>query len=116
MFYALIIYPQNIKSALEEKMLEHEITGKFIAEVVLNKNKKQKFCIHIELAKDRNANKRFEKRLQNRIVDVLKNVNAEYRKLVSSIGKQAYPKIILHQFGAESFKIKKAKHRWVRPS
>lgn len=116
MFYALIIYPQNIKSALEERMMEHEITGKFIAEVVLTKNKKQKFCIHIELAKDRTAHKRFEKKLQSRIVDTLKNVNAEYRKLLSSIGKQAYPKIILHQFGAESFKIKKAKHRWIRTS
>lgn len=114
MFYALIIYPQNIKTALEEKNIEKQITGKFIAEVIIGDNKKQKFCLHIELARGEKESKKFEKKLQKQVVKKLRVVNAEYRKLLDSLGKQAYPRIILHQFGSESFRIKKAKHRWVK--
>lgn len=114
MFYALIIYPQNIKSALEEKNIERHITGKFTAEVIIADNKKQKFCLHVELARGEKENKKLEKKLQQQVIKTLRIVNAEYRKLLDSLGKQAYPKIILHQFGSESFRIKKAKHRWVK--
>ncbi len=114
MFYALIIYPQNIKAGLEEKSIAPYITGKFIAEVVLGKKGKQNLRIHVELAESKMRNGKIEKKIQSLVIKALCQKNAEYRKLVASIGKQAYPKMVLHEFGSEIFKIKKSKHNWVK--
>ncbi len=114
MFYALIIYPQNIKAGLEERNITQYVTGKFIAEVKHTKTGKQTLYIHVELAQNKSEGVGIKKKIQATIVKQLSLKNAEYRKLVASIGKAAYPTISLYPSGSEHFKIKKSKLNWMK--
>ena len=49
----------------------------------------------------------------NIIVDNLKELNTEYRKLHNSIDTKAVPEIVLFNKGDDQFTINKNKHKWI---
>jgi len=103
-FYALNIYPENIKSGLDDRKIKKFISGQFFAfNRNANHNKKQELCVNVELAQGINPKEKIRKELQVSIVDTLVKQNIEYRKLHSIFGKRAWPRINLVPFGTKHF-------------
>ncbi len=112
-FYALNIYPENIKAGLESKDVYKLVSGKFIAKSSLFYNgRDQKLIIEVELARNVKPSKSIENKIRNNLFDNLIKLNMEYRKLYRSIGSKAIPSLILVSFGDNRFVVKKSKHIW----
>lgn len=112
-FYALNIYPENIKAGLEANEIEQQVTGKFLIYTKTSHNDRdQKLYVDVECARDIAPSRPLARKLAKSIFDNLLQLNAEYRKLYRSIGKRALPHVLLSAFGDQKFVVKKAKHRW----
>lgn len=112
-FYALNIYPENIKAGLENKNIHRFVSGKFVAHSRLfNNGKNQKLFIEVELARKVKLSQNLMVKIRQSVFDNLTRLNMEYRKLHRSIGAKALPNVVLIQFGDSRFAVKKAKHRW----
>ncbi|QQG46423.1 MAG: phenylacetate--CoA ligase family protein [Candidatus Niyogibacteria bacterium] len=112
-FYALNIYPENIKVGLERKNVYKFVTGKFIAYTRLFRNgRDQKLFIEVELARGVKPAPKLLAKIRQSVFEGLTSKNMEYRKLNRSIGAKALPNIILAQFGDPRFVVRKSKHKW----
>lgn len=113
-FYALNIYPENIKAGLEDRLISGFITGKFIAQTKsVHQARDQQLIINIELDRNKHLSRGKIKLVKEVIFQHLIKLNSEYRKLHASIGDKAFPFIELLPFGDAMFQVKKSKHRWV---
>lgn len=114
-FYAVNIYPENIKVGLEDKRVNGYVTGKFVAETRLAENQlDQELIINLELTQKNKPGSEIVTLIQQCIYDNLIKLNAEFRKLSRSIGeRQAKPTINLIEFGDPKFEIKKSKLKWI---
>ncbi|MFQ5561227.1 MAG: hypothetical protein ACE5FU_11680, partial [Nitrospinota bacterium] len=111
--YALNIYPENIKSGLEDAHVSRYLTGKFKAEVKLqDRQKSQKLHINVELAQGVRPSKTINDIVRFCIFENLIRSNSEYRKLYTIFGQKVMPKIILSIFGDSAFIVKKSKLKW----
>lgn len=114
-FYALNIYPENIKLASEKKVFLNKLTGKFLARVDFDETQTiQTLIISFELSEGVNTTEEIKTEMQKILVESLISSNAEYRKLYNAIGGRALPIIELIDFGNEIFKLKKNKQTWIK--
>ncbi len=105
-FYALNIYPENIKAALAQSSIKQFVSGQyFVFNRSVDHNRRQKLCINIELAPGVKSHKRLGERMQLAIADVLGRVSIEYRKLRSSIGDRALPSVRLVPAGGAGIRV-----------
>jgi phenylacetate-CoA ligase len=103
-FYALNIYPENIKAGLTDKHIKHLVSGQFFAfNKDVTRNKKQKLCFNIELAQGVRLNATIQRAIEKAIMENLIATNIEYRKLTSAIGKSAIPQVTLFTYGGNRF-------------
>lgn len=115
-FYGLGIFPEHIKSGLEDIKVSNLVTGKFTIYTETDKKSNQKLLINIELQKEILTNKNIKKLISDSIVSHLKELNSEYNKLSKEIGAlKSTPVIKLFPYSNEQFRIK-AKHKWVKKS
>lgn len=113
-FYALNIYPENIKAGIENDLISRYFSGKFLASAkTVNKGRDQKFILKLELKRKVQPSETIKELAKNIIFETLIKVNTEYRKLYSSIGKSALPHIELILFGDPIFQVKKSKFKWM---
>lgn len=102
-FYALNIYPENIKAGLEHKKISKLVSGQFLAfNKTVKKSKLQKLYIRVELAPKVVPKKELFDLIKKAIMDKFLKLNIEYRKLHSVLGKKAYPNIQLKRFGLKN--------------
>lgn len=113
-FYGLLIFPENVKTALISKQLQNLVSGKFVMQTKYDKKMEQRFEIDIELSRGIKNEAEVQRLIKHHLLEALTEVNAEYRKLHKSLGRQADPVVKLHEFGNEMFKIKAPKHRWTQ--
>ncbi len=112
-FYALNIYPENIKAGLEDKTVARAMSGKFVAKTVAaHGDRDQKLLITAELARGVRPSGALLRKAEKSVFNNLVRLNAEYRKLHQSIGDRALPEMRLVPFGDTLFDITRAKHRW----
>lgn len=99
-FYALNIYPENIKAVIDVKIIKKYLTGNYSA---FNKNTKdsktQKLFVQFELKDKINPSRILIKKVTKVFVEKLSQNNIEYRKLYSTIGSKAIPHVQLVKFG-----------------
>lgn len=115
-FYGLMIYPQNIKTGLENKKVVSDITGKFVMQKIDGKDMEQKWEVYLELKKDVPPSERLKKKIKTLIVNSLKDHNLEYEKLYNAIGKKAEPTIhLIDNDNKDFFDSQSIKQRWVKP-
>lgn len=113
-FYGLMIYPQNIKSALEHKKFVEKLTGRFLMQKRELKEMQQEWEIYVELKKGIKDSKNLRKKLKQHIINTLLLQNLEYQRLHSVISDKAEPKIICVKNGDEKYFNKKSiKQRWI---
>lgn len=112
-FYALNIYVENIKRALESSPFASSFSSLFTMNVGHTKDLDQRFEITIELSPGAAPSSVPLAPLTRHVIGVLKQVNAEYAKLHSAIGQRAAPKITLVRHGMIETRPGR-KHAWVR--
>lgn len=110
--YALMIYVENIKYALESSPYSALLSGLFTMSVDHTDELDQHFMIHTELNGSEIPDGLTET-LTKHILDKLCSVNSEYAKLLASVGDRARPHVILVPKGHIST-VPGRKHKWVK--
>lgn len=111
--YALIIYNENIKYALEHSRYYTRLSGLFTMTVVHTRNMNQQLRILIEMSKGTRPTTSFRNALTEEIINNVSSVNSEYAKLYSAVGTRARPHITLVPYGNIQT-IRGKKHKWVK--
>jgi phenylacetate-CoA ligase len=112
MFYAVNIYPENIKYGLEVAELQPYLTGKFIIKAVYDDlTQEQTLFLQVELQKSVLPSEHLKQLINQRVLKSLQKNNSEFNKLRQEIKEKSNPMIILVPFGDPDFQIK-IKHRW----
>ena len=111
--YALNVYIENVKYALETSHYTSQLSGFFTMHVASTEALDQRFEITIELAKDIVPSTALAEALAQEIVAKVSLVNSEYAKLHSTIGDRAKPHVTLvPQGGIQT--IPGRKHKWIK--
>ncbi len=111
--YALMIYVENVKRALENSSLTDQLSGLFRMGVSHNGKLDQQFDIAVELARAAKSSAQMVQKLTDEVVSTLSKVNSEYAKLLASIGDRARPVVELVPFGKIDT-IPGRKHKWIK--
>lgn len=111
--YALNIYPENIREALDDQQLSLLLTGRFVMRTKHRKDMSQYLHLDIELAPDAVLNAQFRRDLKLRIVERLRQNNTEYRELYDKIGSKAWPRLRFVPYNSIGYVAGK-KHKWVK--
>lgn len=103
-FYALNIYPENIRATAEDKRVKPFLSGNFM---VYNKQsadaKSQRLFVEFELKDGVSLNKALTNKVFDIVVKNLVALNIEFSKLYNSIGKKALPTVVLVGFQKKDF-------------
>jgi phenylacetate-CoA ligase len=95
-FYALNIYPEHIEAGLKDKRIKEMVSGNFRAfSQTAKNNQDEQLNFEIELSEKYKVSKESLKKISNSVIDNLTKINTEFRKLHSTIGQKALPKIKL---------------------
>ncbi|MGY1980691.1 phenylacetate--CoA ligase family protein [Nocardia gipuzkoensis] len=112
-FYALEIYPENIRAALEDPVAARTVSGKFVLAVEHDDRFEQTLHLRVELREGACPAGGFGPMLQGTVTEALRRTNDEYRRLHATLGAAAEPVISLHRFGSAGFEAG-IKHRWTQ--
>jgi phenylacetate-CoA ligase len=110
-FYSLKIFPESVRTALEETAVSGTVTGKFHLRTQDDEARGQTLRLHVELRADATPDAGLAPRLAELVVASLLRSNSEYRRLHQTLGSRAQPVISLHGFGTGDF-AQGVKHRW----
>jgi phenylacetate-CoA ligase len=110
-FYALKIFPESVRAALEDTEIAGTVSGKFYLTTQSDEAYEQTLKLYVELRANATAEESLAPRLQKLVVASLLRTNSEYRQLHQTFGQRAEPTISLHRFGADGF-AHGIKHRW----
>ncbi|MDO8655391.1 MAG: hypothetical protein Q7R48_03165 [bacterium] len=99
-FYALNIYPEHIRAALEDKRVAKFLSGNFFAYNKTGRGSKtQALHMFLELVPGVQPSLARAALARTVIVEKLMTLNTEFRKLHSIIGNKALPLVILKEYG-----------------
>lgn len=111
--YAVNIYVENVKRALERSKFESQLSGLFTMAVGHASNLDQRFEITIELSARAKPRATLAEALAKEIIATMRTVNSEYAKLYSVVGEKAAPRVTLASYGAIDT-VPGRKHRWIK--
>ncbi|MBI3956817.1 MAG: phenylacetate--CoA ligase family protein [Candidatus Kerfeldbacteria bacterium] len=109
--YGVKIFPENIKTALEDVEIEKLVSGKFVLETKYDLDNNQYLQINIETSDETIITQDNKNIIISLIYSKLLQSNLEFRQLESKIGKRALPKVSFFQRGY--FALQKSKHKWI---
>ncbi|NCU38592.1 phenylacetate--CoA ligase family protein [Candidatus Saccharibacteria bacterium] len=101
--YGVNIYPENIKSVLEDTELREQFSGRFKMSTELTDDMDQYLLLRFELGRHIEGTARLEERLIELIKITVASANSEYRTLLATIGERAIPRVELLPFGDPLF-------------
>jgi phenylacetate-CoA ligase len=110
-FYALKIFPESVRAALERPDLAPMISGKFRLVTETDQTHEQTLHLHVELRADATVEADLVARVRELVVASLTSTNSEYSQLHQTLGERAEPVVALHGFGTDGF-VHDIKHRW----
>lgn len=96
--YAINLYPENFKRALEEQSLSTELTGRFAARKELLENHRDQLVLDVELRPGVVASGQLAQRIAAIVVSALKAVNGEYRRAYENLGVLLNPVVVLKPY------------------
>lgn len=108
------IHAEHVKSALQDRKLEHAVTGKFTMRKKEDARLNMHFEIYVEMKKDVSANRLLAKRIQSIMVSTLRAINTEYNDQYNSVPRIMTPKIILKPYHDRECFAPGAKQKWTR--
>ncbi|MGC4935285.1 hypothetical protein ACLQ3C_16580 [Gordonia sp. DT30] len=102
-YHSLNIYPANIRPAFEDPALAAQLTGRFVVEVLEDRDHHQTLYIRAELARHATGGRDLTTRLSERCHASLVRTNSEFRALSASSGGSARATITLHEYHSAGF-------------
>lgn len=112
-FYGLLIYPDNIRNALESDVLRNKVSGRVLFARKEDNNGNHFLQAEIELAPKITPNEELVNLIQQEVVKSLSQANMEYNKLLSYLGERALPKINLYLYGSSEIFSRDNKQIWL---
>ncbi|HET9721490.1 MAG TPA: hypothetical protein VFP32_00470 [Candidatus Saccharimonadales bacterium] len=106
------IYPEEIRRALHERVLEDKITGRFTMVSDYDKNMRNFLEINVELKRGVEPSKELSKNIMSLVVERLLAENSEYRSSYSESKAKLHPKIVLWPHGHPNYFHEKGKQLW----
>ncbi len=108
------IYPDEIRDALDGRVLRQFITGRFSAQRRETKSGNQILDIHVELKRRVEAEPKITLKILETVIAQLRAHNSEYNNNYLGDPKSSTPNIILHPYRDEKYFARTGKQRWVR--
>lgn len=113
-FYGAILYPENVKAALEKPAIAHSFSGKFRMEKYNDARQDQRLRIFVELAPGVDMESVPVKALQEQIVETVCSLNSEFKSSYIDVGRKMTPAIKLVRYGKFGLEPTQNKHKYVK--
>lgn len=110
-FYAVKIYPDSIRAAVEHPTVATALSGKFVLSVESDEQFRQTLNLRVELRSDAAPSEDLADRVHALVVAALDRTSTEYRRLHQTLGASAEPVVQPAGFGSAGF-AQATKHRW----
>jgi len=110
----LNVYPEYVKYALERIDLSADVTGRFMMSVEQTPEQNPYLLLRIELAASKKADAQLTQKLQQIVIDGLKEISYEYLKYHRTIYNEGIPEIELIEYGDERYFKRGTKQRWTK--
>lgn len=111
-YYGFLLYPDMIRSGLEQELLSQVVTGKFSMEVQYDAGGRQVLQVHVELKQARLPSKETEKDVQKILHETLCHHSSEYRETYRVVGDALQPIVDLREYGDPEYFKTGTKQRW----
>lgn len=111
--YGAIVYPENIKAALERGSIANQFTGKFRMQIFHDAHHNQRLRLYIELAPGIAATNVAVRNLQSILVQTICSLNTEYREVYSDLHTKVVPMVRLVPYGQFDLNNVQNKHKYV---
>jgi len=113
--YGLNVYPENVKTALEDPSVRRLVTGRFTMSTEYRRQSPDQYLlVNVELAERVRPTSFLKRHISSVLVKTLRRVNAEYGKLYTSIGGRARPSVRLFKKGSSRQFVRGIKQGWVQ--
>lgn len=106
------IYAEEIKNALQDKIFENLITGKFTMVKQESKQMNGYLEINVELKKKTIRSPELKAKIQSTVVEHLRKSNSEYNDQYNSVPEMVTPKIILWPYQHHKYFKPGGKQKW----
>jgi phenylacetate-CoA ligase len=111
--YGAIVYPENIKAALEQPTIANQFTGKFRMQIFHDAHHNQRLRLYIELAPGVTASQVAVRALQTTLVQTICSLNTEYKAVYSDLHTKVVPMVRLVPYGQFDLNNVQNKHKYV---
>lgn len=102
-FYAVKLYPDSVRAALQAAAVRERVTGKFVLATVSDAAFAQTLDLRVELRESVEPTGELATELRGLVTAALERTNSEYRKLRTVLGAAAEPAVTLVPFGSNGF-------------
>lgn len=111
-YYGFLLYPDMVRSSLEQSNLRSVVTGKFSMQVDYDDGGRQRLNIYVELDQQGEPSAAIEEAVRAAVHQTLQNESSEYRETHRVVGDAVLPVVYLRSYeDAEYFKTG-TKQRW----
>ncbi|MGV9673658.1 phenylacetate--CoA ligase family protein [Nocardia sp. NPDC003482] len=111
-FYAVKLYPESIRAALEDPVIRTLVSGKFVLSTEIGDTFTQTLCLRVEMRPGVEPPPGFADLIAHRVTATLDRTNGEYRKLRATLGPAAEVAVAVDPFGGDRFRYD-IKHTYV---
>lgn len=111
--YGALIYPENIKAALELSHNARLFSGKFFIGIETNSKRNQTMYVDVELAPGIKKSRSTASKLKIDMIRTILEHNSEYGAVHGDLKAKAEPKIRLVEYGNKDFEFE-IKHRYAK--
>lgn len=98
-YYSLNIYPEHLKSALEDSKVRRYLSGSFVAYNPHRAHAGQKICVICETEQGVKSSRRIVTEVTKALQGTLVKLNSEYRKASLIFGQKSIPQVSLAPYG-----------------
>lgn len=111
-YYGFLLYPDMIRSSLQQEALQPVVTGKFSMQVNYNEDGRQLLEIYIELCGEHGTHETTEEAIQTVLHQALQKESSEYRETYRVVGDPVKPVVHLRSYGDPEYFKAGTKQRW----
>ncbi|QIS18940.1 phenylacetate--CoA ligase family protein [Nocardia terpenica] len=115
-FYGVKLYPESIRSALDDPAVSSHLSGKFTLTTELDADFAQTLTLCVELRRGATPPADLLETVARRVVVALAATSSEYHRLHAELGSRAEPSVSLKPFGHKLFRTESIKTRYVGAS
>ncbi|MCA9369411.1 phenylacetate--CoA ligase family protein [Candidatus Woesebacteria bacterium] len=112
-YYAFFVYPETIRKAVQSRLFEEHITGKFSMESDEDEQSNPVLRIHVELKEGVKQHSVLEERLIEQIHSQLVKESSEYAETFSLLGDKIRPRVQFWRHAYSKYFEPGIKQKWV---